>query len=334
MKLTMKNRRWLYIIIMGVTGMYIAIQGSINKNDSSKEQQTSAENQSAKTSQSPETIGRLSPGQIVVNGPRIVTLWPSITETVFALGLGDNIVGVTQQCEYPFGALMKPLAGDTDRPDIEAIINAEADFVIAPENKLKVYALQRLEDAGIKVLPVKLESTDEYFESVLSIGRAINITDKAQQLIENIKNELKTLTAELARADSKPQVLWIVQRDPMRAAAANTFANELVTLSGGKNIITDTQSRYPPINDKSLGEIQADIIIEQQTTERLLSAQLIRARVFYNQFEDVPAVKENRIFIAPAGLTKAPGPRLAQAVKTIAKHLHPSLFTESLQPAR
>jgi len=256
---------------------------------------------------------------------RIVSLAPNLTEILFALGLEDNIAGVTIHSDYPSAAEKKPKMGTFWQPNIEAVIAAEPDLVITLGFEQQRNLAKRLEASGCGILTVNIEKVSDLFGAIEKIGEATKTTQKAEQLIGNIKKEIEGLAAMFDPTE-RVRVLWVIQTEPLRVAGRSTFVNEIITLAGGENAIGPTLHQYPPIGTEQLYSCGADVIITAAQGREELSIQQERAVKFWSRFKSVPAVKNKRIYVIDPGPVSRLSPRLPKAVENVAKCLRPELF--------
>ena len=256
---------------------------------------------------------------------RIVSMAPNLTEILFALGLEDNIAGVTIHSDYPPAAEKKPKMGTFWQPNIEAVIAAKPDLVITLGFQQQKTLAKRLEASGCEILTVNIEKVSDLFGAIAKIGEATKTTQKADQLIGNIKNELDGLAAMFDPTETV-RVLWVIQTEPLRVAGRETFVNEIITLAGGENAIGPTLHQYPPIGTEQLYSCGAVVIIIPAQGRKELSIQQQKALKVWSRFKSVPAVKNQRIYVIDPGPVSRLGPRLPKAVKNVAECLRPELF--------
>jgi len=256
---------------------------------------------------------------------RIVSMAPNLTEILFALGLEDKIVGVTLHCNYPPAAIKKPKAGTFWQPNIEAVIAAKPTLVVTLDFEQQRNFAERLRRVGLHCLTVNIEKVSELFEAIDRIGTATNKQHEADQLVSGIQKKLNSLAA-LVDTKGKVKVLWVVQREPLRVAGRDTFINEMIELAGGENAIGPTVYKYPPIGAEQVIAGGADVIIEPSMTEDDLSSQRDNAVQYWSRFENVPAVRNKRIYVVNGDIVSRLGPRLYEGVETIARCLQPELF--------
>ena len=256
---------------------------------------------------------------------RIVSMAPNLTEILFALGLNDKIVGVAIGSDYPPAALNKPKMGSFWQPSIEAVIAAKPDVVITLGFRQQRDLARRLKRIGYNGLTVNIEKVSELFEAIGKIGKATGRGTQANELVRGIRDKLDNLSALLG-AEKKITVLWVVQREPLRVAGRNTFVNEMIELAGGENAIGQTIHKYPPIGAEQVYACGADVIIEPAVIEADPAGQQAGAVKYWSRFKNVPAVKNNRVYVIDGDIVSRLGPRLYEGVETIARCLRPELF--------
>jgi len=256
---------------------------------------------------------------------RIVSLAPNITEILFAIGLGDEIVGVTLDSDYPPAAAEKPKVGTFWQPDIEAVVAAKPEMVITLEFEQQKNLAERLRRIGYNSLTVNIEKVGDLFAVIEEIGAATGRQRQADELISRIRAKLQQL-ASLIGAEARVRVLWIVQREPLRVAGRDTFINEMIELAGGENAIGPTVHKYPPIGSEQVIACNADVIIEPAMGRDDIESRRESALQHWNKFKHLPAVANRRVYVIDGDTVSRLGPRLYEGTETIARCLRPYLF--------
>lgn len=258
---------------------------------------------------------------------RIVSLAPNLTEILFALGLGPNVVAVTQDSDYPPAAAQKPSVGTFWQPSIEAVIAMRPDLVVTETFEQHRDLARRLDRMGYRSLLVEVETVAGLFEGIATIGQATGTTGQADRLCRDIRAEIDRLRA--ATAGMRPvKVLWVVQREPLRVAGRNTFVNEMIELAGGENAVGPTLHVYPPIGSEQVIAARPEVIIEPSMLPGTMDGQRQQALAYWRRFANVPAVTDGRVCVVDGDLVCRLSPRLPVAVETIARRLRPDLFGE------
>lgn len=256
---------------------------------------------------------------------RIVSLAPNLTEILFALGLGERVVAVSSDSDYPPEVVDKNKMGTFWAPDIEAIIASKPDLVITLCFEQQQSVAESLKRLGYKVLILKIEKIEELFRAIEKIGVAADCEQRADQLVKEISDRLVDLQQELASA-TEVKVLWVVQTEPLRVAGRNTFINELIEIAGGENAVGPTIAQYPEIGTEELLGFGVEIIIQSAMNAANIPAQQKAAEMFWARWSSLPAVKNNRIYVIEPDTTLRLGPRLPQGAEMVARCLHPDSF--------
>ncbi len=258
---------------------------------------------------------------------KVVSMAPSLTEILFAIGLNEEIVGVTQYSDYPAAAKEKPKVGSFWQPNIEAVVAAKPSLVVLLGFPQQKSLSERLRRIGYKTVTVSIETVNDLFEATVEIGAATARQQQADELISNIKEKLQALSS-LVGAKAKVRVLWVVQREPLRVAGRDTFVNQMIELAGGENAIGPTVHKYPPIGAEQVIISRPEVIIEPDMGQEDLTAQRDTAMRYWSKFKNVPAVTNGRVYVIPGGAVSRLGPRLYEGTETIARCLRPHLFED------
>ena len=260
---------------------------------------------------------------------RIVSLAPNLTEILFALGLGDKIVAVSSDSDYPVQAALKEKVGTFWQPNTEAIIAAKPDLVLTLSFEQQKTVAETLKQLRINVLTLKIEKIDELLSAIRQIGTATGKLEAADTLVADITERMNNLKLKLAQAQ-KPKVLWVIQTEPLRVAGRNTFVNELIQSAGGENAIGPTIQQYPSLGSEELLASDPQVIIQSAMGREDLSQQQLSAEAFWAKWPTLPAVKNKKIYVINPDTVLRLGPRFADGIELIAKQLHPDIFAESL----
>ena len=263
----------------------------------------------------------------------IISLSPSNTEILFALGLGDKVVGVTQYCNYPAEAQDKPKIGGFSPTDvdvsIEQIVAIGPDLILATETHLKE-VVPKLEefvpDAAIIVILTSTESFDVVFEAIELLGEATGTGEQAAQIVSEMNDRITAITdmTDNLLESEKPKVFYIVWHEPIFAIGGGTLGNTLIEAAGGVNIFQDTDGS--PMTDlETIIDRNPDVILASLGvgTGADLSYQFV---LNDERLSGVNARINNQIYPVNTDLYGRPGPRLVEALEELAALLHPELF--------
>jgi ABC-type Fe3+-hydroxamate transport system substrate-binding protein len=258
---------------------------------------------------------------------RIACLAPNLTEIAFALGLGERVVAVSNDSDYPTEVVGKDKVGTFWQPSTEAIIASKPDLVLTlwfEQQKAVAESLRRL---GYQVIILKIEKIQELLAAIRKIGKVTGTEQRANQLAQQIENRLNDLRVRF-NSNSQTRVLWVVQAQPLRVAGTNTFINGLIEIAGGKNAIGPTIQQYPPVGTEEILACGAEVIIQSAMGPTAIRAQQRAAETFWNRWPNLPAARNNRIYVVEPDTILRLGPRLCHGVEVIARCLHPDLFEQ------
>ncbi len=256
---------------------------------------------------------------------RIVSLSPSNTEILFALGLGDKLVGVTEYCNYPQAAETKPKIGGFSSVDIEKVVSLEPDLVLATNIHSKT-VIPTLEKLGLTVVALTPTSLPEVLNSITLVGKITGQNREASELTNNLKTRIETVADKIQTLppDAMPKVFYMTWHDPLMTAGTGTLADDVIRNAGGQNIASDISgdktidletviSRDPQVIIASIGMGTGEDLTWQyvQTEPRLKNTQ---------------AMLDNRVYKIDGDLIHRPGPRIVEALEQMAYFIHPELF--------
>jgi len=263
----------------------------------------------------------------------IISLSPANTEILFALGLGDKVVGVTQYCNYPEEAQEKTKIGGFSSTDIdvsiEQIVAMGPDLIFATETHM-AEVVPKLEqfvpDAAVIVLMTSTESFDVVFEAIEIAGEATGTGEQAAQIVSGMRARIEAITdvTENLIESEKPQVFYIVWHEPIFAIGGGTLGNTLIEAAGGINLFQDTDGA--PMTDlETIIDRNPDVILASLGvgTGADLSYQFV---LNDERLSGVNARINNQIYPVNTDLYGRPGPRLVEALEELAALLHPELF--------
>jgi iron complex transport system substrate-binding protein len=250
---------------------------------------------------------------------RIVSLAPSITETLFAFGLGSKVVGVTTYCKYPDSALAIEKIGGYADANLEKIVSLKPDLVIGTTEH--IVQKQYLQRAGIPVLTVNYSSLDSTQESFLRIGNACGVDNCAVALVAKFRESIGSL--DTVTNSSRPSVMLCVGRaNPgegvirsVYIAGMSTIYNEIIEAAGGKNTFIDSLPQYPKLSPEGIMYCNPDIIIDiASAMSNYNCSDLIKD---WQGMKNVNAVERNNIFCIDKGYATVPGPRILLLIQDL-----------------
>ncbi|MEW6747157.1 MAG: helical backbone metal receptor [Planctomycetota bacterium] len=257
---------------------------------------------------------------------RIVSMAPSATEILFALGLGVRVLGVTRYCDYPPEVKQKRSVGGFLDPNYEVIVALEPDLVVLVTAHREVKA--QLERLGLETLTVKHDLLADVPEAIRVLGERCGAEERARELITDLERRIDAVRR--AAADlPRPRVLMCVGRDVGAAAfdgvyiaGRHNFQDEIIELAGGVNAVAEGGMAYPVVSLEGLVRLRPEVIVEvvaelpAGTTRDEVAAQ-------WRRLGDVPAVTSGRIHVVVGGHALRPGPRLIDLAEELLRLLHP-----------
>jgi len=255
---------------------------------------------------------------------RIVSLAPSVTETVFALGLGEQLVGVSVYCDYPPEVEKIDRVGTFLTPNIEVILAKHPDVVLgvpSPGNRGPVEELRRL---GVPVVVVNPTTVEEIKQAQIEIGKALQVEAAAHALVQSIEARIDRVREKL-RDRPNLKVLMVVGQTPLIAVGKGTYLDELIGLAHGINLGAAAGASWPRLSIELPIATAPDVIIDT-TMGNEEQAGAAAALDFWKRFPTIPAVRHGRVHGYKQYQLLRPGPRIAEALETIAAIIHPEVF--------
>ena len=260
---------------------------------------------------------------------RIISLAPSLTETLFALGLGDRVVGVTRYCAYPSEVLELPKIGGHLDPNFEAIVALEPDLVVVIPSSHENG--RRLESLGIRVLEIDQHDVEAVLESVSTVAEACGVHKRGKTLRTEIERRLAQVVAAVADAP-RPRAVVVVGHQigggavrSVWAAGRDTFYDGVVQIAGGVNAVDGGLARYPELSREGLSALDPDVVLDVIAGIEDRNLDLDHVRAGWQRLSELRAVREQRVSVLEGDQMVVPGPRLPEMVEAVARALHPEL---------
>ena len=258
---------------------------------------------------------------------RIVSLAPSNTEILYALGLEDKVVGVTEYCNYPEAAKAKPKIGGFTTVDIERVVALEPDVILAA-NIHGETVIPALENVGLTVLALAPKTLDRVLANISLVGEITGKSQEATRLVASLEERIKVITDQtkaLAEAE-RPRVLYLTWHDPLWTTGSGTLEDDLINKAGGGNIAHDLTGHKT---------IDLETVIHR-------NPQVIVVNSGHGEAKDLPftyvkneprlavteAVMAGRVYQIDADIIDRPTPRTVDGLEQLAKFIHPELFEE------
>ncbi len=254
---------------------------------------------------------------------RIVSLTPGVTETLFALGVGPRVVGVSRYCDHPKEVASLPRVGSFLSPVIEAVIKLEPDLVITSPSPGNRNAVEALERAGLRVEVVGegSASIDAIRESIRAVSKLVGRTMEGLLLLDRIDSAVNTVRARVSER-SKPRVAIVIDYEPLVLAGPSSYLGDLVRIAGGRNIADKLGGKWPRTGLEYLIASNPEVIVDasMQEFDQDEVGTVVRR---WSKYPLIPAVADGRIHGHGGFLLLRPGPRLAEQALLMGRYIHP-----------
>lgn len=257
---------------------------------------------------------------------RIVSLAPSNTEILFALDLGEKIVGVTDYCDYPEAAKSKPRVAGYSNPNIEKLISLEPDLIVAESihERMVVPALERL---GLTVFVTSATSLDRVLHDIEIIGKITGRNRAAKKLVDSLRSRIDAVSSKtnVLTPEQRPRVLYVCWHAPIWTMGSETFIDDLISKAGGNNIFAS--------DFRKSRAVSLEAVISKNPQVILVSGMGTSGDIIYSsitseeRLRSVDAIVNQRVYkVSDASLIERPGPRIVEGLEEVARYIHPELF--------
>jgi iron complex transport system substrate-binding protein len=247
---------------------------------------------------------------------RVICLMPTVTDTVFALGAGDDVVAISDYTKYPAAALKKPSVGDLIKPSIETILSLHPDLVIGTQPKGPMEVTDQLERAGIPIFLVSPHGIAGIFQSIESVGRALNRTPQADALVHSLQQRVDAVKAR-TKGLPAPRVFMPIWYDPVTTIGKNAFITEVIEAAGGRSVTDDLSTEWPQISMEVVLERAPDALLLVRGGKTTL--QVLQDRPGWSS---MAAIKAHRAYYVDDRINFA-SPVAIDALEDLAKQFHP-----------
>lgn len=255
---------------------------------------------------------------------RIVSHVPGITETLFALDLGERVVGVSNYCDYPEAAKLKEKIGGFINPSIEKIVGLTADLVFT--NGSVEYLMTQLGQLGITYVVLQPKDMDGIIKNIELMGRVTDTQDKAGKLIKDMQTRISNV-AERVKGSARPRVFYIFAATDLNnpwTAGSGSFVDALIKLAGGENIGAKALAPWAQLSIEEIVNSDPEIIIvDAQMGTAITSKEKLENHPVWQR---ITAVKQGKLYTIDGNLVNRTGPRIVQGLEEMARMIHPELF--------
>ena len=261
---------------------------------------------------------------------RIVSLAPNLTETLFALGLGERVVGVTDYCDYPPEATAKEHIGGPVSPNLEKIAQLRPDLVLATRaggNRLST--VHSLETLGFAVFATDPHSVDEVILSTERLGELAGANEQGRQVAAGLRRRLGEVAQRLSGSELT-RVLLVVWLEPLITVGRNTFIADALRRAGAENVIQTAQD-WPNTSLEAVARMQPEYLIfasdhSDQTNRKIAELGGLPG------WRSLEAMRNQRVIVLDEAIAE-PAPRLVYAIEQLARALHPERFSMEVSGA-
>ncbi|MCI0494330.1 ABC transporter substrate-binding protein, partial [candidate division KSB1 bacterium] len=263
------------------------------------------------------------------NYQRIISLSPNITEILFALGLGEKVVGVTRFCNYPPEAKEKMQVGGYLDPNYEAIVSLKPDVVIFLSNFHQVSNF--LSELNVNYLTVSNETVSDIMSSIAFLGQTFGAEQRVEVMLSDIRAKIHRIEEQTKNA-TRPKVMIVIERslgagviEDVYIAGQNTFYDELIQLAGGTNVYEDEKISYPILSAEGLIHLNPDFIIDLIPQLEQIGQNAATLKKDWDILSQLDAVKRRNVYIMSEDYAVIPGPRFILFLETLARTIHPEI---------
>jgi len=262
----------------------------------------------------------LATARVATCAERIVSLVPSVTETLFALGVGDEVVGVSSYDDYPPAVAKLPRVGSFLTPNLEAIAALRPTIVIGrgiSSNQREVHALRAM---GYETLMIEDDSLPQIEQSIRTIGRRMGKSQQADAIITGIEANVNDVRTRVQPYPAR-RALMLVGHQPIVAVGPGTFLDDLFKIAGADNIADASAQQWPQLSMEFIVAMRPEVIIDGQ-----MGSDPQSPTRFWEAYPTIPAVRNRRVVGYPEDPTLHPGPRVGTTLEMIAKLIHPEAW--------
>lgn len=251
--------------------------------------------------------------QIPERVERVVSLAPSLTESIYAVGAGEKLVGVTTYCDYPEAARAVEKIGDTQTPNIERIVALKPDLVFVSTGSQLEAFMNTLEQKNISVYVMDTKGIEDAIDDLVSLSELLGTPlEPAVELSFALEERVKRVVAR-SSATSRPQTFVQISNEPLFTIGKDSFLTEVIAKAGGESVTKDVPSAYPKLSKETAAAMNPEVIILSDSEDN---------REANAVFKNSDAVKNGRVYRINADIISRPGPRLVDALEQIAAFLH------------
>ncbi len=260
-------------------------------------------------------------------GPtRVLSLAPSLTEMVYSLEAEDKLVGATRYSNFPAAAKKLPRVGSYVQLDLERIVAIKPDLCIAIKDGNPRRTVDAIKALGIPVFAIDPRSIEQIMEAFLLLGDILEVSKKAEELVSDMEHRLLLVKEKVASSRTRPRVFFQIADTPIVSAGKDSYIDRIITLAGGSNL-AGSLTEYPRFSWENIMLLQPEVVLISSMAGGK-SPHTLKAS--WQRWPEIPAVKNNRIYVVNADLFNRPTVRLITGLEILAEILHPEDSGESL----
>ncbi|MGA2515482.1 MAG: cobalamin-binding protein [Thermodesulfobacteriota bacterium] len=262
----------------------------------------------------------------IPNSPkRIVSMAPNLTEILFTLELREEIVGVTDFCDYPEAALTKHRIGGFVNPSIEKIVSLKPDLILGIRDGNRMDTVHRLSDLGFSVYVVDPMGFDGIIKTIENIGEVVRKREKSKEIIRKITKK-KEAIVRLTQSLPRRKVFFQVGFSPIVTVGRGSLGDDLIRLAGGRSISENESGSYPVYGVETILSKAPEVIILSSMDSKRDYLNLMK---MWQSWKELPAVKMNAIYVIDSNLVDRPTPRVVEGLEAMAGMIHPEISFHS-----
>lgn len=245
------------------------------------------------------------------NVERVISLAPSLTEMVYAIGAGEKLIGVTTYCNFPEEAKAVQKVGDTQTPDLERIIALRPDVILVSTDSQLQSFMQTLDERGIAVYVIQSKDVADVLSDMKRLGTLLGAEKTADDTVASLQKRVEALPHP---ANISPAKVFVqISREPLFTIGTDSFITKLVETAGGVSVTKDIPSGYPKLSKETAAASDPDLIILSDSEDN---------REPNDAFANSRAVKNGRIYRIDADILSRPGPRMVDALEQMSRMIN------------
>jgi len=261
---------------------------------------------------------------------RIVSLAPSLTETIYALGLEDRLVGDTDQCDYPADAQKKTKVGGGISPSVEVIASLHPDLVLVTKSYNRLNTVHSLEELGIASYATDPHAVKDILSSIKTLADVLGVPDAGASIAGEMQHRLDDLGHRIGDLPPK-RVLFVVWTQPLISTGQHTFLADALRHAGAVSIVNSSHD-WPQVNLEEVAKLQPDFLVFAESQPGDTSRDVEKLATLPG-WKIVHAVRDRHYAVISDAVNR-PGPRIVSAIEELARQLHPEAFAGKLPDAK